>query len=376
MIQPFQVYAVLFNFRKDASHINNNKNRQYRRRIVTIKAAGGRDGGSYGVPLPSWASEKVKKQVAGQEDLNSTPSSTSSSTSPSKPSGNLRTRPPQKSKTPLGIAPIKKSSLLPLREDSKEKAELEALLKATNPNMQNFSAGESPKSTKEPPRTTTTPPGRSFIPMAPAGMPAGITAGGGMSQVRVYEQLLALRQRMASRLSETNRYARFLENELHQRDVQVKACRSRMKLLGQESATLARQCQEMSNSINFGIVEKNTLSSKLQQMNQRLDSLQTLLKQDIEGLDALSLQEMPVSWIGVAQEVKLMGSFDNWTRGLELSAEDYTFSGEQTFSGTLELLPGQYEVKFFVDGKWLLGPGWPETEPVEGVSNNIITVAM
>jgi|AntRauMFilla1563_2_1112583.scaffolds.fasta_scaffold75976_1 hypothetical protein len=33
-------------------------------------------------------------------------------------------------------------------------------------------------------------------------------------QVRVYEQLLELRQKMASRLSETNRHARFLEGEL------------------------------------------------------------------------------------------------------------------------------------------------------------------
>jgi hypothetical protein len=45
-------------------------------------------------------------------------------------------------------------------------------------------------------------------------MPAGLTAGGGLSQVRIYEQLMTMRQRMSVRLSESNRYARFLEAEL------------------------------------------------------------------------------------------------------------------------------------------------------------------
>lgn len=45
-------------------------------------------------------------------------------------------------------------------------------------------------------------------------MPAGLTQTGGLSQVRIYEQLMTMRQRMSVRLSESNRYARFLEAEL------------------------------------------------------------------------------------------------------------------------------------------------------------------
>jgi len=52
--------------------------------------------------------------------------------------------------------------------------------------------------------------------------------------------------------------------------------------------------------------------------------------QDIEGLAKVSMVDVPVSWIGIAEEVKMMGSFDNWSRGVDLSPEDYTFSGEQT----------------------------------------------
>jgi hypothetical protein len=34
------------------------------------------------------------------------------------------------------------------------------------------------------------------------------------------------------------------------------------------------------------------------------------------------VRKVPVEWIGVASEVKVMGDFDDWTRGHELSAED------------------------------------------------------
>lgn len=145
--------------------------------------------------------------------------------------------------------------------------------------------------------------------------------------------------------------------------------------------------------------------------------------QDIEGLAKVSMVEVPVSWIGIAEEVKMMGSFDNWSRGVDLSPEDYTFSGEQTvrlalfsrlrksmhmrrtfppvektrtrvdpppdtpstncalsrvcvgsvrcvraqFSATVELLPGEYEVKFLVDGEWRLGQGWCVIPPYAGL---------
>lgn len=34
------------------------------------------------------------------------------------------------------------------------------------------------------------------------------------------------------------------------------------------------------------------------------------------------VRKVPVEWIGVASEVKVMGDFDDWRRGHELSAED------------------------------------------------------
>lgn len=36
------------------------------------------------------------------------------------------------------------------------------------------------------------------------------------------------------------------------------------------------------------------------------------------------VRKVPVEWVGVASEVRIMGDFDGWTRGHELSAEDVT----------------------------------------------------
>lgn len=56
-------------------------------------------------------------------------------------------------------------------------------------------------------------------------------------------------------------------------------------------------------------------------------------------LDGLVPRRVPVSWYGVAMDVQLMGSFDNWTRGIELSAEDLSDSVLTEFTAELHLLP-------------------------------------
>lgn len=49
--------------------------------------------------------------------------------------------------------------------------------------------------------------------------------------------------------------------------------------------------------------------------------LQAVLEQRAE-FGKRVVRKLPVEWIGVASEVKVMGDFDDWTRGHELSAED------------------------------------------------------
>lgn len=52
-------------------------------------------------------------------------------------------------------------------------------------------------------------------------------------------------------------------------------------------------------------------------------SLQAVLEQR-EEFGKRVVRKVPVEWIGVASEVKIMGDFDDWTRGHDLSAEDVT----------------------------------------------------
>lgn len=205
-------------------------------------------------------------------------------------------------------------------------------------------------------------------------MPAGLTSFGGTSQVRVYEQLLELRQRMNQRLSESNKYARFLEGELSRRDVQVKTAQTRMKMMARESRNLAGITEELTNLTKFA-TDPAMVVSRIESLGSRLRAMEELLAGDIEGLDKVSLITVPIAWMGVAGEVKLMGDFDNWTRGVELSPEDYNYSGEQVFSAEVDLLPGEYECKFVVDGEWRLGNGWPATMAAPEDQNSLLQVA-
>jgi len=46
-----------------------------------------------------------------------------------------------------------------------------------------------------------------------------------------------------------------------------------------------------------------------------------------------------VSWVGVAEDVRVMGDFDGWTRGKELCADEISEHVISEFTGVLELLP-------------------------------------
>jgi hypothetical protein len=64
------------------------------------------------------------------------------------------------------------------------------------------------------------------------------------------------------------------------------------------------------------------------------------------------VRHTPVEWVGCANEVVLMGDFDGWTKGQELSAEDVTSDSVFTrFEGRVTLRPGRYRVKLLVGGR-------------------------
>ena len=77
---------------------------------------------------------------------------------------------------------------------------------------------------------------------------------------------------------------------------------------------------------------------------------------------------------GVASDVRIMGSFDNWSRGAPLSPESGGGGDDgaaTTFSVTLQLRPGAYEVKLLCDGVWTHVPELPITGTLD---NNLLMV--
>lgn len=50
-------------------------------------------------------------------------------------------------------------------------------------------------------------------------------------------------------------------------------------------------------------------------------------------------RKVPVSWYGIGQEVRVMGSFDGWATGVLLSAEQLQDDVFNCYTGTLRLTP-------------------------------------
>jgi hypothetical protein len=71
-----------------------------------------------------------------------------------------------------------------------------------------------------------------------------------------------------------------------------------------------------------------------------------------------------------AQQACVVGSFNNWRVG-----EDQLRRGPLGWAATLDLEPGTYTYKFWVDGQWMTDPQNTETEITpDGYTNSVIQV--
>ncbi|GLU17167.1 hypothetical protein SLE2022_335600 [Rubroshorea leprosula] len=73
-----------------------------------------------------------------------------------------------------------------------------------------------------------------------------------------------------------------------------------------------------------------------------------------------------IVWLNSASEVLLAGSFDGWATQRKMER-----SRTGVFSPYLKLYPGRYEIKFIVDGKWMIDPLRPIVHN-NGHENNLI----
>lgn len=64
-----------------------------------------------------------------------------------------------------------------------------------------------------------------------------------------------------------------------------------------------------------------------------------VLQDHVRQVDKLTHRKVPVVWYGIAQQVQLMGSFDGWTQGFSLSADQIHDGTFTKFQATLSLPP-------------------------------------
>ncbi|TVU33505.1 hypothetical protein EJB05_25328 [Eragrostis curvula] len=179
------------------------------------------------------------------------------------------------------------------------------------------------------------------------------------------------RSKLLRRLSEANQYNRFLKRQLQIKDDAVVTFKSELAVLELELQALVGLAEEIANfdvpsgsrKINGKYIQSHLLS--------RLEAVHGKVMEQIKDIDSLKPREVSVYWVGMAEDVQIMGSFDGWSQGESMSME---YSGDYArFSTTLNLRPGRYEIKFLVDEEWRLSAEYPIAG--EGMmQNNILVV--
>lgn len=157
-------------------------------------------------------------------------------------------------------------------------------------------------------------------------------------------------------------------DELQMKDDALFSLINELSVLEFESKALVTIAEEVA-SIGMQNDSRNIDGKCMQsRLLSRLQALHERVKEKIMNADSQKFEEITLLWVGMAE---VMGSFDGWSQGEEMSAE---YSGDYArFSATLKLRPGRYEVKFLVDGEWMLSPELPSIG--EGVlKNNLLIV--
>ena len=78
-------------------------------------------------------------------------------------------------------------------------------------------------------------------------------------------------------------------------------------------------------------------------MTRRLDLMSKALKKDVEKIDAACIKTVPIRWVGMASDIRIMGSFDHWTKGVAMSPE-HIEGGSNVFVADMNLVAGTYEI--------------------------------
>lgn len=181
----------------------------------------------------------------------------------------------------------------------------------------------------------------------------------------------AERAKLLRKLSEANQHNRYLKRQLLVREDALAQFKSELAITELEIQALLNMAKEI---VSYGIpAGSRKINGKYIQslLLLQLQGVQEKLKKQIKEVELAQSKEVSLYWYGMAESVQVMGSFDGWSHGEDLSAE---YNGSYTrFSTSIMLRPGRYEIKFLVDGEWLLSPEYPTIG--EGLmENNLLIV--
>lgn len=143
--------------------------------------------------------------------------------------------------------------------------------------------------------------------------------------------------------------------------------------LGENPETLQQDdptkfSQTKANVLQDVPVERNEAEAIVHDHQEK--SVDPGLIEDKENQDK-SHRQVSVQWTGSAQSVSVTGSWTDWKGQIELAENDDT-----VWSANLLLDPDlkEIELKFIVDGSWVISPDMPSKENNVGTRNNYIKI--
>ena len=207
-------------------------------------------------------------------------------------------------------------------------------------------------------------------PIIPDGSPDKLATP--VSQRRVFDQMITLRTRLNERVAKTNQFAKYLEQTLVRRDAQLVDARQALRRAMLEAETLKMLAQDALVAAERGDGNDERAKKRLDTLRGRLERVHKTLREDEALADAGCLRSIPITWTGNASDVQLMGDFDQWTKGIQLSPEFFEGGTNNHFRCDAALPPGEYQVKFLVDGEWRTTDDWPSVG--EGLQRNNVLV--
>ena len=164
------------------------------------------------------------------------------------------------------------------------------------------------------------------------------------------DQMITLRMRLNERVHKSNARSKYLEKTLATRDEELRAARRALARAALETETLGVEANDLRRR---NLPPTNALIG-------RLDRMSRALRRDADIADAARARAVPVTFRGAARDVRLMGDFDEWTRGFRLTPDrGDDDERDDVFSCVCALPPGTYQVKFLIDDEeWRTTDDW------------------